>query len=172
LDTLNFERINEKPYIQGVGEGLTAGKYMSFIDKVENYQLHYYRLIGIDAFGDLSLPSYPVLAQGKDRTPPEVATPDPTRSEGGNSNLVRWNHEPIDEISQVIIYKKDPIAKDHIVYNATSEQGFNFEVEDDNVNEGMSMYHVVLVDTAGNYAQSVAGERYYRSCHTFLGSRA
>ena len=160
LDAIAFERINEKPYIQGIGEGLTTGRYISFIDIVENYQLFYYRVIGVDAFGDLSEPSYPVLAQGKDRTPPVVATPDPTRSEGGNTNLIRWNHEPINEIRQVVIYKKDPVSNEQIVYNATSEQGFDFEVEDPNVNEGMSMYHVVLVDTAGNMAQSVAGEIY------------
>lgn len=160
LDNVTYERITNNPYVQAIGEGLATGRFISYMDRVENYQMYYYRLIGIDPFGDESMPSEAVFAQGKDRTPPVVNRPDPTLSEAGDANLVKWSHEPIEEISQVIIYKEDPIDKDKIVYQSTKEAGFNFEVEDTDVNDGMSMYYVVLVDTAGNYAQSVAGESY------------
>ncbi len=159
-DNINYERLNALPYVQAIGEGLSSGRFISYLDKVESYQLYYYRLIGIDAFGDVSEPSEPIYAQGKDRTPPKVERPDPSKSESGDGFLIRWNHDPIEEISQVIIYKKDPISNEQLVYQSTKEEGFDFEIEDANINEGMSLYHVVLVDTAGNYAQSMPGEIY------------
>ena len=160
IDTINWQRLNEHPYVQGIGEGLSAGKYLSFIDEVENYQLYYYRLVGIDPFGDLSLPSRPVLAQGKDRTPPTVKRPLAYKSEGGDANLIVWEHENMEEIQQAIVWKEDDTSPATLVYEGNSDQTWNFQIEDTEINDGMSRYQVILVDTAGNFGQSELVEVY------------
>ena len=154
LDNKNWDRLTEHPYVQGIGEGLAAGKYISYLDEVDNYQLFYYRLIGIDAFGDLSQPSEPVLAQGKDRTPPEVARPFAYKSESGDANLIVWEHENTEEIQQAIIWKEDDVNDATIVYQGTQEETWKFQVEDTEIYDGMSRYQLILVDTAGNFGQS------------------
>ena len=154
LDNINWDRLTEHPYVQGIGEGLAAGKYISYLDEVDNYQLFYYRLIGIDAFGDLSQPSEPVLAQGKDRTPPEVARPFAYKSESGDANLIVWEHENMDEIQQAIIWKEDDTSDATLVYQFNQDQTWKYQIEDAEINDGMSRYQLILVDTAGNFGQS------------------
>lgn len=162
-DSVNYVRLNEHPYTQGIGEGLSAGKWISYIDRVDNYDEHYYRLIGIDAFGDLSAPSVPVLAQGRDRTPPEVTKPKGFKNEEGDEHLIKWEHAHIEELSQVIIWKTDDRnTEGKIIYQSDGSDGYQYEVVDRDVVEGGNIYQLILVDTAGNYAQSMPVDLYQK----------
>lgn len=160
VDGKEFVRLNEHPFVHGVSNDIPDQTYILYTDQVENYQLYYYRIIGIDPFGEESQPSEAVLAQGKDRTPPKVAVPLVQVSESGGSNKVIWNHDPLDELSQAVIYKKDYSEAPIIVFDSGLERDFRFEVEDNDVMEGMTDYFLVLVDTAGNYAQSTRASLY------------
>jgi len=159
-DGQSFDRLNEFPYVHGVSEDVGSQPYTLFTDHVENYQLYYYRIVGIDPFGDESLPSEVILARGKDRTPPLVTIPKVQMSEDGKSNKIIWSHDPLDELRQAFIYKKDHAQEAKIVYQSDDYAGFSFEVEDHQVLEGMTDYYLVLVDTAGNYAQSQRASLY------------
>lgn len=160
LDGKQFTRLNEYPFVHGVADDVPDQTYILYTDKVENYQLYYYRIIGIDPFGEESEPSEAMLAQGKDRTPPDVVVPVVQISESGGANKVIWSHDPLDELSQAVIYKKDYSMVPIVVYDSGLERDFSFEVEDNNVMEGMTDYFLVLVDTAGNYAQSTRASLY------------
>lgn len=160
LDGKKFTRLNEYPFVHGVADDVPDQTYILYTDKVKNYQLYYYRIIGIDPFGEESEPSEAMLAQGKDRTPPDVVVPVVQISESGGANKVIWSHDPLDELSQAVIYKKDYSMVPIVVYDSGLERDFSFEVEDNNVMEGMTDYFLVLVDTAGNYAQSTRASLY------------
>jgi len=159
LDGENWTRLTDNPYVQAIGEGLKEGRFMSYLDRVENYTLYYYRLIGIDAFGDISKPSDALLAQGKDRTPPVVKKPITKKSEDGDIHMITWSHADMDELRQAIIYRKN-VSSEEVIYNSSVDGKWDFDIEDDNIKEGTNLYHVILVDTAGNYAQSQPAEIY------------
>ena len=159
-DGVHYERLNTLPYVQGVSDDMPEQPYIIYTDEVENYELFYYRIVGIDPFGDESEPSEAMVAKGKDRTPPIVNIPIVELSEGGSSNKIKWSHDPIDELKQAIVYKKDYSKTPKIVYESSAESGFDFIVEDNEVMDGMTDYFLVLVDTAGNFAQSQRASLY------------
>ena len=66
-----FKKVNEIPYIQALSiqENLYS-PLISFRDSVKNYQPYWYRIIGLDAFGEQSAPSKTIRAMGRDLTPP------------------------------------------------------------------------------------------------------
>lgn len=75
-DGSRFQRLNEQPYILMDNEALDYGStYFTFKDSLQqNYKPYWYRLIGIDAFGQVGSPSEAVKAIGRDKTPPPAAT--------------------------------------------------------------------------------------------------
>ncbi|UII22906.1 fibronectin type III domain-containing protein [Fulvivirga ligni] len=67
----NFQRINQAPFVSSPLPGSSISKsYIIFTDSVENYQPHYYRIIGINTFGEQAPVSKVIKAMGRDRTPP------------------------------------------------------------------------------------------------------
>ncbi len=160
IDGKSYTRLNQQPFVHAFSQDYSNQKYIIYTDKVENYIPYYYRIIGIDAFGDESLPSDPIKARAKDRTPPVVKPPIVDKSEDGNSNIIKWSHEPMNEIAQVVLYKKDYDKSPKIVYAATKNDGWTYQIEDNHVIDGMSDYYLVMVDTAANRAQSTRASMY------------
>lgn len=158
-DGSNYQRLNKKPFLNALTEGEGFTPFMVYTDYVDNYDQYYYRLIGIDPFGDESEPSEPVLAQGRDRTPPVVEVPIITSAEDDNHTDISWKHDPINEIRKAIIYKMDDSNDPRVVYESKGAS-FDFNVTDNDVIEGMTDYYLVLVDTAGNIGRSNKLNRY------------
>lgn len=70
-DNIRFERLNKQPYINAVDEKQAFGiPPITYLADAENEQPYYYRIIGIDAFGQESEPSASVLLAAKDLMPP------------------------------------------------------------------------------------------------------
>lgn len=155
----DFERLNKHPFVHGVADDIPDQKYFIYTDEVENYDFYYYRIIGINAFGELSIPSEAIPAQGRDRTPPVVKAPGSLRMSDSDDNEILWDHDPIDEIQQVILYKKD-FKETSVVYNSNDSKNFSKRIVDDSVIDGMTDYYLVLVDTAGNVGQSARSSLY------------
>ncbi|QPH40159.1 fibronectin type III domain-containing protein [Pedobacter endophyticus] len=72
-DGKSYYRINDKPYLQFDNPALEAdNENFTFADSLsKNYVPHWYRLVGINNFGQLSQPSPAVKAMGRDKTPPK-----------------------------------------------------------------------------------------------------
>ena len=70
-DQKQWQRINSQPYIHAKQEGqnLSEGE-ITYIDSASIGDPYYYRIIGLDAFGEASEPSEVVRLSGRDRTPP------------------------------------------------------------------------------------------------------
>lgn len=70
-DGKNFERLLDIPYVQMFDESIiNESNFFTFLWATENEREYQYRIIGIDAFGDMSDPSPVVSASGRDLTPP------------------------------------------------------------------------------------------------------
>lgn len=70
-DQEQWTRLNEQPYIHAKQEDqdLASGQ-ITYIDSASIGDPYYYRIIGLDAFGETSDPSEAVHLSGRDRTPP------------------------------------------------------------------------------------------------------
>ncbi len=151
-DGKTFKKLNEVPFVQMMDQKLTEiKKYISFTTPCPNYQKKYFRIIGNDAFGDESLPSEPVIAMGRDKTPP----PSPslyadTLMEHLTKNLY-WTVEP---------------TSDHHVFHLERSFGDKTETllnwakgtEDHKTDKptiaGIYKYRLIAADTAGNFSYS------------------
>ena len=159
-DGENFTRLNDLPYTHGLSDHFAERKFNVFADSVENYKPFYYRIVGIDAFGDESTPSNIVLAKGRDRTPPAVEKITTSLDEQSGTVMINWDHPDMREIMHALIYKSDVVDRTKVVYK--SENNFEKTIVDSEVKEGVSDYYLVLVDTAGNVAQSVKSTVYVK----------
>lgn len=63
-----FVRLNEQPFVGGYTDDF-KGIYFSFVDSIDNYQPHDYRIVGITSFSRLSAPSTAVTLSARDNTP-------------------------------------------------------------------------------------------------------
>lgn len=157
-DGEQFERINDLPFTHALGENFASQPFNLFVDSVDNYKPFYYRIIGIDAFGDESTPSNIVLAKGQDRTPPDVDKITTSLDENSGQVTIEWDHQDMAELRQALIYKRDHFDKAKVIYQ--SESSFSKTISDESVQDGVSDYFLVLIDTAGNIGQSVKSTVY------------
>lgn len=154
-DGINFKRLTEVPFVGGVSEEYPS-PYFSFKHKVNNYQPHFYRIIGLTHFGEVSQPSESVLGQARDRTPPSAPI-----------NL----RVACDAVSNTVNIQWDPVeAPDMVGYHVLrsgrfdgeyqylteknkplSESGYQ-ELSPDN--RRIFYYKIASADTAGNMSFS------------------
>ncbi len=97
-DNVRFERLNKQPYINAVDEKRAFGiPPITYLADAENDKPYYYRIIGIDAFGQESEPSASVLLTAKDLIPPTA----PIRPEAGFNKdekmVIQWEQAQTSE---------------------------------------------------------------------------
>jgi hypothetical protein len=85
----NFRQLNRGPLVVPSDQG--ANPLLFYKDSVTNYRIGYYRVYAIDMFGDRSLISDTITAQGKDRTPPPVPSGFEVRENTDNTLVLSWN---------------------------------------------------------------------------------
>lgn len=155
----NFKRLNHTPMVKLIDPGNKKETDMfTYIDSVpKDYVKYSYRLIGINAFGELSEPSPVVYSYGRDRTPPSEAYDVIASDVLGQFLEIKW--------------KKDVFENDFIGFNvlrSNNHQG-PFEI----INEKLlkkettsfldkfpdimqgSFYKVEALDTANNQSWSL-----------------
>ena len=153
-DSINFERINTLPYIHAEDVQQSLGESdINYIISVNNYDPHYYRIVGIDPFGDDSEPSDAFLLMGRDRTPP----PAPNNAKA---------YMPDDRFMHVE-WMQDTTSDDlhaYFILYSTESDGVFLPLSDtlpafartfidrapDYINK--NFYKICAIDTAGNYA--------------------
>jgi hypothetical protein len=153
-DSINFERINTQPYIHAEDVQQSMGESdINYIISVNNYDPYYYRIIGIDPFGDESEPSVAIKLVGKDRTPP----PAPNRAKAympdDQSMRIEWMQDTssVDLQAYRILYSKEsdgvylPISDILPAFARTF-----IDRAPDYINK--NFYKICAIDTAGNYA--------------------
>lgn len=104
-DGRQFQRLTETPYIQSKPDaamlkrdtirfqpGRNWSMLMAYTDSVKvNYRRFYYRVVGVDAFGDLSPASEVLTGMGRDLTPPPAPIRVQTEVIDNRRIRVRWS---------------------------------------------------------------------------------
>lgn len=152
-DGKNYERINDIPYINPVTDSYPDAKtHITFSEELTNYDPYYYRVIGIDPFGDLSEPSESKRLQGRDLTPPAAPRIDSIISD----DQVRYINIAWDNNASSIDWDKTVIQRsidsDGPFYDIVSLPKLSLYYKDETIQENTRYYYkVCAVDTASNY---------------------
>lgn len=147
----NYSRLNEKPYINAVSTDFSDLPFITFLDSVDNYVPQYYRIKGIDAFGDLSEPSEPQKLMGRDRTPPKAAWIDSVFINPDQSAAELYWHfdEKSDDLDKLVIKKGPQAAGPYYPIAEVNKADEIFRDKDFSLRY-LQYYQVCAVDTAGN----------------------
>jgi uncharacterized protein len=147
-----------------------SAPYISFKDEkhfeimyrdslVTNYQSVFYRVRGINPFGDLSAWSTPVSVKGRDLTPPPAPTVSKSDIDEKTRKLsIEWTMESVGNLADLKGFHvsfapnlEKPFVKVTKTLLPKTSRQFD-AVWDKNTNRGY--YKIIAVDTAGNEAAS------------------
>jgi uncharacterized protein len=153
-DSINFERINTLPYIHAEDVQQSLGESdINYIISVNNYDPYYYRIVGLDPFGDESEPSEAIKLMGKDRTPPPAPNDAKAHMPDDRFMHVEWMQDTTsdDLHAYFILYSKESDG----VFLPLSDTLPAFvrsfiDRAPDYINK--KFYKICAIDTAGNYA--------------------
>jgi len=105
-----FTRLNEVPFIDSDDGKLEKSDFMSYTDSVNtNYIPYYYRIIGIDAFADLSKPSNVVVGMGRDKTPPQTPKNVKAKQIAEGKMKITWQAVDDGDLNGFMISRKNEI---------------------------------------------------------------
>jgi hypothetical protein len=153
-DQQRFERLNAYPYIHALDVNNALGDAdINYIIPVTNYEPYYYRIVGIDAFGDESEPSEAVRLMGRDRSPPPL--PDAPRAYMPDETHMRieWAQDSIagDLVGYYILYAAERDGAYTPLSDALPPTARRHEDYFPNY-FGQNYYRICAIDTAGNFA--------------------
>ncbi|MEM6772251.1 MAG: hypothetical protein AAF597_16875, partial [Bacteroidota bacterium] len=150
-----WQRLTDVPYVMGYDpENFDPAtiRYFTYRDSVPNDIPFLYRVVGIDAFGDESAPSPPVVGHGRDRTPPPTPALSVDLDEKTHlTKTLSWE-QPEGEAVTVYHLQRKFNGKERIVIDF-AKPGERMKV--DSVDEaGTYVYRLIAQDAAGNLAWS------------------
>lgn len=159
----SWSRLTDVPFVQPLTDHKIGNReYIIYRDTgLVNYTPYLYRVIGLNAFGEVSPPSAAVKGMGRDRTPPRI--PDRVMAKM-NEDLqmeIQWEYdEDPDDLSGFIIARSqrpfDPQSPIHEGELNASQRSF----VDENPNSiANNFYTIYVLDTAKNvsYTQATYG---------------
>jgi uncharacterized protein len=166
-DNINYNRITDTPILHMTSqEEELATDYVFFTDSLENYDPHYYRIIGVTYFGEESKPSEPVRLQAIDDVPPSAPFLFQCITVDETVMNVRWSKDTLDFEPDFVGYNiyKGPtddgpfyrLNEELIGKNETNFIDIYFKVDIE------TYYKVCAVDTAGNEGCSFSLSAFYR----------
>jgi fibronectin type 3 domain-containing protein len=173
-DGKTFRRLTEQPYIQSQPDADVSKRdtvrfqtdslgqsLISFSDSVVNYRRFSYRIIGIDAFGDLSPASEIVSAMARDLTPPRPPRNLRTQVINNRHIRVQWNEagRMAPDMAGYVIGRGTAVNGPFESISANVLPTSTLEFLDTKPGTYSNFYAVGAVDTAGNiaYAPAVVG---------------
>ncbi len=173
-DGKTFRRLTEQPYIQSQPNAdiqkrdtvrfqtdSLGRSLISYSDSVVNYRRFYYRIIGIDAFGDLSPASEIVSAMAHDLTPPPPPANLRTQVIDNKQIRVQWNRARLTapDMAGFVIGRGVAVNGPFESISPTVLSAGTLEFLDTKPGTYSNFYTVGAVDTAGNiaYAPAVVG---------------
>jgi fibronectin type 3 domain-containing protein len=148
-----YHRINQVPFIHPQNELRKPSNLILFTDSVpQNYKPYWYRITGITSFGELSRPSDPIMAMGRDKTPPEPPENLKATSLGGSRIRLTWEKETQEkDLQGFLIGRSHSSIKDFVPLFEKPLPPSTRSWTDENADPSTSNYYVVAaVDTAGN----------------------
>ncbi|MEO1053297.1 MAG: fibronectin type III domain-containing protein [Bacteroidota bacterium] len=152
-DGKNFTRLNETPYLDSPYEGSDISQgWISFTDSVDNYEPHFYRVVGLTTYGELSQPSEMIKAMGRDRTPPDAPFNIKAEQTGTAQMKITW--EMADDAKDIAGFMvARGVRTDDQPVNLTPEMlpvSSRIFIDTSYDELTNNWYYVGVVDTAGN----------------------
>jgi uncharacterized protein len=151
----DFERLNNIPFIHALsGDEELYTPFITFSDSVANYNPYYYRVIGIDPFGELSSPAEALQAFARDATPPPAPSITSAAFVENRTVEINWEMEETPDLRGFYVSKGyeygRPFSPISDLLGSTVRT-----FRDTNANTLMPHYYMVTaVDTAGNQSTS------------------
>ena len=161
-DGKHFYKTSNLPFIGIESKNAPASKNKEtnpptvFSDSVkENYKKYYYRVTGIDAFGNYSIPSKVIIVKSIDLTPP-VAAEITALKENGGKMKINWKKSLIEkDFKGFVIGRSDNFKGPFMPLTKTIlAPGVNEFVDDSPLIYKPNFYIIATVDTAGNISRS------------------
>ncbi len=152
----DFYKMNEVPYVfTPDADSIYSGDRIYFRDSVSNYDPHYYRIRGIDHFGDLGPYTEVVQGMARDRTPPESAVNLSYEWVGETEFELSYTLPDDDDIISVDIKKTLRIDLPSEIRNDSPLKPSSSSFRDtlDDIYESY-LYYVCTIDSVGNEAKS------------------
>ncbi len=151
-DGKNYQRLHEAPYIQMTDASIKGEqRFYAYSVPTENYRKKHYRIVGIDAFGDESVPSAAIVAMGRDKTPPAVPVLWADTTMMHHAKILYWSHSNPADVKTYQLERN--FANQSVIITdwakPTSTKG-----KDTLTIEGIYRYRLIAVDTAGNQSFS------------------
>lgn len=155
-DDKNFVALNARPYVHGVSsDSMLISPYMSFIDPVENYQIYYYRVIGLTAFGSKGIVAPSMTLMAKDLTPPAIPTQLKATHVHDATVKLEWDYDATENIMGFNIYRGHTYEDNYYPLNnkliPADQRSYEDKVA---LLNDRNYYYVAAIDTAGNKASS------------------
>ncbi len=152
---VDFTRVTTNPIVYAKSDDY-AGDFIRYQEDVNNYDGHYYRIIGITPFGFDSAPSEAVFAMARDRTPPTkpqnvYIDTDPLN----NTVNISWELSDDPEIAGVQVfmsYQFDGEARPVSGMMRANTEEFTDTITD---RFKFHYYKIATVDSAGNFANTL-----------------
>ncbi len=158
-DGRHFERLTRKPYLQFDNPALAEDKnQFTYTDSLtRNYEVYSYRILGIDAFGQMSAPGNIVTGMGRDKTPPPSAKDVKGKIMADGSVEITWQAERSADLKGFLIGRSAENSLSGFERIHESELSVTTrKFTDKNPRTDAPNYYVVLsVDTAGNASISM-----------------
>ncbi|MBS1569490.1 MAG: hypothetical protein JST45_08610 [Bacteroidetes bacterium] len=153
-----WKRLNATPYMQAGNKGRSAAEVFYTDTTAGYYHPFQYRVRGITAFGETSVPSATVTAMGRDRTPPPNPMMQGVKDEGGKL-VVHWDQPAGAADLKGFRVEKAPTAQGRFVPLHTGLLPSTARAFTDTSTFLLAENHylVYAVDTAGNEAASMGG---------------
>ncbi|MEZ4828389.1 MAG: hypothetical protein R3C61_19175 [Bacteroidia bacterium] len=87
-----YRRLTDLPFVSPPSQDSALySPHMVYSDSIEeNYRPYFYRIVGITPFGEPSEPSEPIMAMGRDRTPPPAPRNLKATYLGGSQVKITW----------------------------------------------------------------------------------
>jgi hypothetical protein len=153
-DNQTFKRLNAQIYIPETAEDTTSqNDFYSYYDSVENYKKYYYKLIGVNSFGEQIAFDETVRGMAEDLTPP--ASPMVFSKKEGKKVILNWSKPEEKDIKGYFLLKGKRYTADEgllvpdMLPPTTITYTFNLPE-----NFRSSYYRLMAVDTAGNTSLS------------------
>ncbi len=158
-DGINFQRMLDQPFINALTELRQTSEFTSYIDSVDNGTEYYYRIIGIDPFGDLTTPSNVASGIAKDLTAPDQPFDLVVLGEEGGLMNLSWNWQDASlhgDIAGFDVYRSKDYDGPFEKVNDTLLAKNDMQLESKRPADPLGTYFLVeAIDLNGNRSRSL-----------------
>lgn len=158
-----WTRLNDVPFVQPLTDHKIGNKeFIIYRDTaLVNYTPHWYRVVGITAFGEITKPSTATKAMGRDRTPPRIPDRMMAKMNEDLQMEIQWEYdeEPDDIKGFILARSKRPFDPQTPVHEYELPAGTRSYIDLVPSTLAHNFYTLYVLDTASNvtYTQATFG---------------